>query len=350
MRGMASLGLALVIGALTPKLQAGEVAVPRVLSEPARISARALGNATLAVARAGQRLVAVGERGTALWSDDGGHHWQQAQVPVQVTLTALRFLDARTGWAVGHLGVILRSDDGGQHWHKQFDGVQAAHLAGEQAAHLDDEVQRRRARHFAEDGPDKPFLDVDFADVRHGVAVGAFGMAFATEDGGQHWQPLMSRLPNPRSLHLYGVRFLARSLVVVGEQGLILRSEDGGGHFEPVTSPYKGSLFGVLVTRSGALVAYGLRGHALRSIDQGRSWDELSTGTSTSLSAATELEDGSLLLLGQTGELLRSADDGRSFTRALPAAGPLPVAGLASADSHTLALASLRGMRRQPLP
>ena len=58
-------------------------ALPAVLSQPALMTPKALGTAQLAVARAGQRLVAVGERGTVLLSDDHGQSWRQAKVPVQ---------------------------------------------------------------------------------------------------------------------------------------------------------------------------------------------------------------------------------------------------------------------------
>jgi hypothetical protein len=97
----------------------------RALATPALVTPKALGAATLAVARAGARLVAVGERGTVLWSDDGGAHWQQARVPVQAALTSVRFVDAHVGWAAGHLGVILKTEDGGQSW-ARLDGTQAA--------------------------------------------------------------------------------------------------------------------------------------------------------------------------------------------------------------------------------
>ena len=62
-----------------------------------------------AVVRAGggRRLVAVGERGLAIHSDDDGQSWAQAEVPVGCTLTALRFADERRGWATGNLGVVL---------------------------------------------------------------------------------------------------------------------------------------------------------------------------------------------------------------------------------------------------
>jgi photosystem II stability/assembly factor-like uncharacterized protein len=325
-------------------------AAQQVLSEPALQSAKALGAATLAVARAGARLVAVGERGTVLLSDDAGERWRQAKVPVQVTLTSVRFVNEHSGWAAGHLGVILHTEDAGQTWTKQLDGQQAAAAVGASAAELTDEKAQRNAQRFAEEGPDKPFFDIDFADTQNGFAVGAYNMAFATSDGGKTWRPALQRLPNPKNLHLYGVRYVAGKLYVVGEQGLLLKSDDAGASFNALTSPYKGSFFGLLAARSGSLIAYGLRGNAVRSTDQGTHWDKLETGLPMSISAATELGTGTLALLSQTGELLLSRDDGASFNRIAPSGGPLPAAGLALADEHHLVYASLRGMRRQTLP
>jgi photosystem II stability/assembly factor-like uncharacterized protein len=315
---------------------------PAALGEPAIHSPKALNAAMLAVTHAGPRLVAVGERGTVLLSDDGAKSWRQATAPVQVTLTAVRFVDERRGWAAGHLGVILKSEDGGETWVKQLDGVQAAKLV---AASGDE-----RSKRFAEEGPDKPFFDLDFIDAQHGFAVGAYNLAFATVDGGQHWTPMLSRLPNPKSLHLYGVRAASGHVYIAGEQGLLMASGDGGASFSALPVAYKGSYFGLLAARSGALIAYGMRGNAWRSSDQGASWTRLDTGLQTSISAALELDGGELALLAQTGELLRSRDDGRSFTKTPPSGGPLPAAGLAAADGDALVIASLRGMRRQPAP
>ena len=316
--------------------------LPAVLGEPALRSPKALNAAMLAVTQAGPRLVAVGERGTVLLSDDGAKSWRQATVPVQVTLTAVRFVDARQGWAVGHLGVILKTDDGGQTWTKQLDGVQAAKAVADSG----DE----RSRRFADEGPDKPFFDIDFIDAQRGFAVGAYNLAFETRDGGRHWTPMLARLPNPKSLHLYGVRAAGGRVYIAGEQGLLLASSDDGTSFAALPSAYKGSFFGLLATRSGALVAYGLRGNAWRSADQGASWARLDTGVQASISAALELDGGELALLAQTGELLRSRDGGSSFTKTAPSGGPLPAAGLAVTDGGALAIASLRGMRRQTPP
>jgi photosystem II stability/assembly factor-like uncharacterized protein len=317
-----------------------------VLNEPALQTPRAAGAAMLAVTRAGTRLVAAGERGIVLLSDDGGSSWRQARVPVQVTLTALRFADARTGWAVGHLGVVLKTEDGGASWHKQLDGVQAAALMA-RALRAGDDRQQKAAQRYEDEGPDKPFFDLDFSDARRGVVVGAYNLAFATSDGGASWVPLSSRLPNPKNLHLYSARFVNGSLFIAGEQGLLLKSADGGASFEALPSPYKGSFFGLLATRSGALLAYGLRGRALRSTDGGVNWDEVGTASAVSLNAGLELSDGRLVLLAQSGDLLLSRDDGRSFTRVV--ADGVPAAGLAPNTQGKLVLAGLRGMRR-PAP
>ncbi|UUZ74005.1 YCF48-related protein [Polaromonas sp. P1(28)-8] len=239
---------------------------------------KALGAATLAVTRAGKRLVAVGERGTVLLSDDHGARWKQAQVPVQATLTTVRFTDEKTGWAAGHLGVILRSIDAGATWHKQLDGIQAAALALQAAQGTGDAKAIANARRLVEEGADKPFFDLEFIDAQRGFAVGAYGLMFTTVDGGKTWAAVGPRLPNPKSLHLYGLRAHGNTLLIAGEQGLLLRSTDGGASFSALESPYKGSFFGLLHTAGDVWVAYGLRGTAYRSTDAGTHWEKLDTG------------------------------------------------------------------------
>jgi photosystem II stability/assembly factor-like uncharacterized protein len=345
-RGLSLLGLAAALGAAHAAADA-----PAALSEPAIVSPKALGAATLAVARAGSRLVAVGERGTVLLSDNHGASWRQTAVPVRVTLTAVRFVDDQLGWAAGHQGVILHTRDGGATWVKQLDGIRAAALIAEVAGGGGDERAKRSAQRFVDDGPDKPFFDIEFADAKRGWAVGAYNLAFATSDGGASWQPIVGLLPNPSARHLYAVRASgAAQVVIAGEQGLLLKSADGGASFAALASPYKGSFFGLLATRSGTLIAHGLRGNAFRSADGGVRWDKLETGTPVSISASTELPDGTLALVGQTGELLTSRDDGRSFARAGAASQPLPASGLAATADGRWVLATLRGTHRIALP
>lgn len=306
----------------------------------------------LAVTQAGGRLVAAGERGTVLWSDDQGQHWQQAQVPVQATLTALRFLNARTGWAVGHLGVVLRTDDGGQTWVRQLDGTQVARLVLAEAQASGDEAAVARAQRFVEEGPDKPFFDVAFSDAQHGFVVGAYGLLLSTDDGGTTWRSIQQRLDNRLGVHLHALQVQGPRVTIAGEQGLLVQSSDAGAHFKALPSPYKGSFFGLLGTREGALLVFGLRGNALRSTDGGQQWQPVqfvqSAGQAVGLSAGLQLADGRVVLLAQNGDLLLSRDDGASFTRQA-APRPMPAAGLAAGRGE-LVVASLRGLQHLPLP
>jgi photosystem II stability/assembly factor-like uncharacterized protein len=342
-RRMALLGLCSWAAAVVVPTYAANI--PAVLSQPALQTPKALGAATLAVARAGQRLVAVGERGTVLWSDDHGVRWTQATVPVQATLTSVRFVDAKTGWAAGHLGVVLRSDDAGATWHKQLDGIQAAALVLQVAQESGDERQIANARRLVEEGADKPFFDLEFADTQRGFVVGAYGLMLATADGGKSWAVVS--LPNPKNLHLYGLRAHGNTLLIAGEQGLLLRSTDGGARFHALESPYKGSFFGLLHTRGDVWVAFGLRGTAYRSMDAGTQWDKLDTGLPMAIGAGAALPEGGFVLLGQAGEVLRGRDDAPTLQH-VPAREPVPASGVAIAADGSLVLASLRGMRRLP--
>jgi photosystem II stability/assembly factor-like uncharacterized protein len=154
-------------------------------------------------------------------------------------------------------------------------------------------------------------------------------------------------MDNPQALHLNAIRSINGALYIVGEQGLVLRRAAGAARFEALTTPYKGSFFGI-TGNANALVVFGLRGTALRSTDAGRSWQQVATGTQVGLTAGVRLEDHTLLLVSQSGQLLRSRDDGATFAplhgvKPGSAATALPVGG------QRLLIGGVRGLRLQPL-
>lgn len=321
---------------------------PPALDRPAAPSAKAASAAKLAVARAGHRMLAAGDRGIVVYSDDGGSTWRQAKTPTSASLTAMQFVTDQLGWAVGHMGVVLQTSDGGQTWVKQLDGLRAAQQALADARNRGDERAVQDAERLLADGADKPFLDLHFLDARTGFIVGAYNLVFRTDDGGATWRPWQSHVANPKGLHLYGVRAVGGALFIAGEQGLLLRSDDGGNSFAALPSPYRGSWFGLLATRDGGVLAYGLRGSAYLSADQGRSWQKAETGTPVAISAGQQLADGRIVLVSQAGEIMLSRDQGRSFAPVPDKVG-LPLAGVAQAPDG-LVLASLRGVLHVPLP
>ncbi len=336
---------------------------PAALDRPAMTTTRATHMAALAITRAGERLVSVGEAGVVLLSDDNGHDWRQADVPVTVSLTGVQFLGTRTGYATGHMGVVLKTSDGGEHWKRVLDGVQAAELAllraqavraalpaDDDPAADGDAIKRanralREARLLVSDGPDKPFLGLHFMDTDNGFVFGAYNLILRTRDGGRTWESWADRVTNPRGLHLYGMTATGKHLFLAGEQGLLLRADLDGGRFEPLESPYKGSYFGIESTGSGHILAFGLRGNAFHSDDDGNHWRKIDTGVNASISSAARLPDGGLMLLSQRGDLLKSPPSLSTFTleRANP---PLPIADLVLAPDGTPVAASLAGVRR----
>ena len=215
---------------------------------PAAIVSHATQATMLAGVRAGSRIVAVGDHGVVLLSDDGGRTHRQAKaVPVDVALTSVSFVDDRQGWAVGHWGVILRTADGGETWTLQRSDIRT----------------------------DRPLFAVNFVDARRGVAVGLWSLVLVTADGGAHWQEVTMPVPEgakKADLNLLALFADARGRIfAAAEKGMVLRSDDEGLHWSYLSTGYKGSLWTSVATADGTLVVEGLQGSLYRSGDDDRS-------------------------------------------------------------------------------
>jgi photosystem II stability/assembly factor-like uncharacterized protein len=172
-----------------PLLAASDTAAQPVFAIESPKAAKGL---MIDVVHAGSRLVAVGDRGHILYSDDQGSTWTQAKVPTRQLLTAVFFVDDKHGWAVGHDAQILASVDGGATWAQQYQDL------------------KREA----------PLLDVWFNDANHGLAVGAYGALIETTDGGKTWEDVSERLDNEDQFHLNAIAQIKDAgLFIVGEQG-----------------------------------------------------------------------------------------------------------------------------------
>jgi len=281
-------------------------------AEPARLAAQSL---LIAIAAAGERLVAVGDRGIIVLSDDRAASWvQAAAVPTQALLTGVCFLDARHGVAVGHDEVILTTADGGRTW---------------QRTHYAPEAQR-------------PLLDVWCGAGNRVIAVGAYSTYLTSADGGATWHDVSftpaprPRAPTPRraaatapaadpgggaagaaggGYHLNRIVSGAGArLYIAAEAGHLYRSDDSGATWQELASPYEGSFFDVLPLSGGAVLALGLRGNLYRSEDAGASWQKIATGTVEMLDGGASFAGAGVAIVGLSGVVLISRDGGRTFT------------------------------------
>lgn len=309
---------------------------------PARQSDRAASKLMIDVAAlASGRLVAVGEHGTIVFSDDRGGSWQQARVPVSVNLTAVFFVDDESGWVVGHDGVILGTEDAGQTWVKLFDGdaaneqiieVAERRLAVLQersdAATDSDSILQVELEH-AEDaladaeagaafGPARPLFSIWFEDARQGFVAGSFGQLFRTGDGGASWYYIGDRLDNPEGFHYNAITHTSSGkLVIAGEGGLLHSSADGGNTWRRHETGYNGQLYGVLAFHderdNEIFLAYGFGGRIFVSRDAGSAWSELDREVRVNIVAGFLATDGSPRLINSAGQILGRDDAGKRF-------------------------------------
>jgi photosystem II stability/assembly factor-like uncharacterized protein len=339
------------------------------LARPSEVMPLADSTLVLDIARAGNRIVAVGERGHILYSDDGKAWTQAAGVPLRSTLTAVAAIDGNI-WAVGHDGVILHSANSGESWE-----IQRRDPRGQPAEGVDPDDIRQGA----------PLLDVLFTDLNHGFAIGAYGLFLETNDGGKHWSGGRIRTPandaadaaaaieseNEMAAHASNdmqssvfsadelkigqesdphLNAIARTdsggYVIVGERGAIFRSADGGKLWERSQLPYDGSMFGIVGYAGQHVLAFGLRGHVFESSDLGVTWTERATGSELSLMGGVALANGGAIIVGANGIVLRRARDSEPLTTSTHSAAGV-IAGVLPLDSDgTLLIASENGLSR----
>lgn len=268
---------------------------------------------------AGERMVAVGDHGIVLLSDDHGKNFRQASsVPLSTPLTGVSFVDARHGWAVGHWGAILLTTDGGESW----------------------QLQRLSS------AEDRPLFAVHFFNARQGVAVGLWALVLTTEDGGQTWTEQHLQPPpgsKKADLNLMGL-FADRQgkLYATGEHGQVLLSEDQGQSWSYLDTGYEGTLWSGAALADGSLLLGGQRGTLLQGSAKGGDFRKLpmqSKGSVTSIAVS----GARVLAVGLDGLMLVSGDAGHSFEERQSSEGLSLTAALLGPDGSPV-LFSRRGV------
>ena len=241
----------------------------------------------LAATRAGKRIVAVGDYGIVILSDDARTFRQARSVPTRTLLTSVFFLDKYHGWAAGHDGTVIATSDGGETWQVLCE----------------------------ERGTERALLSIWFENDLHGIAVGQFGLVLETTNGGAAWRERhLADSGETGDRHLYQIFSGGNGLLLVAaEGGGVFRSEDSGRTWSLIQTTNKGSFWTGARMSDGTLLVAGMRGHVFRSQDGGRTWAEVESGTQQSLTAIVEHADGSPLLVGMSGVMLARGNKSLSF-------------------------------------
>lgn len=313
----------------------GSAAEYEVIEAPALTSNKIKESVLIEVARAGDRLIAVGAHGNITIADVNDiNTWQQAPVPTSVLLTSVDFSDAKHGWATGHHGVVIRSTDGGESWQRVLDGFRLLEL---EAAFYQNKVNELEAaiaqadeadvgdlewdldtakfqletvrQAQQESGPTKPLLDIVALSDTTAFAIGAYGTLVGTTDGGATWTLLNDKLDNPDGFHLNAITQHDDQLYIAGEAGTAYSSSDRGQTWAAVPPPYAGSFFGAHFDAQGRLWTYGLRGNIFYSDDLGRSYNPIDSDADANLSAGFADANGHQWLVGNSGTLVEIKPD-----------------------------------------
>ncbi|OFC71425.1 YCF48-related protein [Alteromonas confluentis] len=242
-------------------------------------------------------VVAVGERGHILTSTDGEVFNQQA-VPTTTTLTAVTVLGDKV-WAAGHDATILYSADKGKTWVVQM----------------------------AKPELEKPFFDITFFNAQQGIAVGAYGLFFRTNDGGSTWKQelhasILSAMDqeyleevkqdSPEyyeeelSLilpHFNKLRVINDKLYLVGEAGLVATSDNMGASWQRLEMEYQGSFQDVALINDSTIMLAGLRGNVFVQRNN-EAWEQVPTCLSGTLNSILTDNSDAIKLYGNNGMMV----------------------------------------------
>ncbi len=243
--------------------------------------------------------VAVGARGTILFSSDGGTTWSAQQSGTGTWLSGVAFVSPLVGYVVGWNGVILRTTDGGKTWTS---------------------VQRVTA---------KSLYDVAFCTATTGLAVGYSGVVLRTTDGGTTWTESSSGFNND----LRGVQCLeAMTFLACGSNGIILRTTNAGESWTRVAEGSEGMLYRMRFATNRHGFAVGDKGTILRTENGGVSWTAVRSGTTHDLWDVATSSFHDATVVGSRGTILRSTDGGLTWVNR-PSGTEQDLRGVAMADS-----------------
>ena len=221
--------------------------------------------------------IAVGES-VILRTNDAGTTWNKTSI--KDWLAGITFIDLYTGIAVGGANTILRTTDCGITWAQQTITDQAY----------------------------VSFVDVDFADARHGTAVGLYANPVGimhTTDGGITWS-----VPSVDMFYyseLRGVSFGdSVTGVAVHWPDFILRTTDAGSTWTQI--PDSLPTFLVKVDLQDDNTGVGLGNGVLTTEDGGLTWTRLSVPSELGLGELSMFDGNTGVALGNPGIIVYTND------------------------------------------
>ncbi|HEX8857148.1 MAG TPA: hypothetical protein VF752_16255 [Thermoleophilaceae bacterium] len=187
------------------------------------------------------RVVAVGEAGSTVASDDGGQNFSPIGARLAGSFFELVATSGTVAWAPGANGSLARTTNGGQSW--SGGGVPTS----------------------------EDVVDVSFPDGSNGYALDSSGSLFKTTNGGGSWALLdTGTSATPPSV----LALDANRVLLVGPQG-VRRSTDGGQAFSRINAkPVRNANLDSVDHVGSTVFVYGSKA-AYFSTNGGAKWQQL---------------------------------------------------------------------------
>jgi photosystem II stability/assembly factor-like uncharacterized protein len=254
---------------------------------------------------------------------DGANSW----TVVSDTNRAVRsffFADANNGFAVGDGSLFLATTDGGATWTaKDLGGIPATNLRSIRCASatlcvmttdsgtaLVRTADGGATAKLITPSPD-PIHAIGFASPTRLVAAGDTGATAVSDDAGQNFAPVGSRLTGRYVRVRAGGQ--AGTAFAPGDNGSLAKTTDGGKTWTRGNVSTSEDVVDVAFPTLNIGYALDSAGALFRTNDGGATWKTLDTGTTATPFELAAPSPSIVILVGPTG-LRRSTDGGESFS------------------------------------
>jgi photosystem II stability/assembly factor-like uncharacterized protein len=261
------------------------------------------------VASNGKLLVAAGNNGVVVSSDNDGATWKRTVLPGVSSLIGLAVCPDGSWVALDFYRKVWIADPAASKWDARELTTKANPLAitcdskgqywvvGSRTTLLSsaDKGASWKSQDFGEDAI---LMSIQFLDADNAIITGEFGNLLTTKDGGSSWQH-GKKIPNDFFPH--ATLFTdTRTGWVSGLAGVILHTTDGGNNWVKQPGGVGAPMY-ALVKHNGEMYAMGINGLVLK-LTAGE-WALIEGRPAPYLRSALSLGDKGILIAGGAGTL-----------------------------------------------
>lgn len=344
------------------------IASPQNSSQWAAVETPAATNRIIGLAgdNSGQHLLAYGDDGIILVSNNAGKNWHLNKTEIPIPLNTAVFNETTQQWRIaGQAGTIIESDADGNNWTKtpfpssktiiKLLPAEAGDIAIGEDGLLALQKKNSRDWQLLEHPLDESFTDIiaansnryivstingkiilldmtsqkiEIIDTGHTgyiskllfnqqhqtlIATTANGDILLSDDGGTLWAPVATGKPYLSAL---AASKNGAYVFAAGDDGCVLVSDNGGRTWRTLTLPIAANLEGIVNTQGAQWVAYGEHGALFASDDNGENWSVANRPINDFIHQLTQDNSGTWYGVGIKGLVIESRNQGSGWTLA----------------------------------